>query len=96
MTADSDRHVTPDEDLRRLAVRRLHKQADFRTHLMVYIAVNAFLVGVWWWTGSPVFWPAFAMAGWGIGLAANAWDAYGREPIDEVRIRREIDRMRRR
>ena len=37
------------------------------------------------------------LAGWGIGLAFNAWDAYGRgnRAISEDEIQREIDRQRR-
>ena len=31
--------------------------------------------------------PIFPIAGWGIGLAANAWDVYGRRPISEAEIR---------
>ena len=33
------------------------------------------------------------MGAWGIGLLANAWDVYGRQEIDEQRIRREMDRL---
>ena len=33
--------------------------------------------------------------GWGIGLLLNAWDAYGRKPISEHEIAREVDRLRR-
>jgi hypothetical protein len=37
------------------------------------------------------------LAGWGIGLAFNAWDAYGRgnRGITEEEIQREMDRRRR-
>jgi hypothetical protein len=31
----------------------------------------------------------------GIGLAANAWDAYGRRPISEERIEREVRKLER-
>jgi 2TM domain len=40
------------------------------------------------------FWPVFPILGWGIGVAANAWDVYGRKPITEDEIRREADRLR--
>jgi hypothetical protein len=84
--------MTP-EEMRALAVRRLRKQSDFRVHLLIYVAVNALLIVVWAWTGVGFFWPIFPIVGWGIGVAANAWDAYGRKPISDERIQREIRRL---
>jgi len=57
--------------------------------------VNAFLVVIWAVTSAGFFWPVFPILGWGIGLAANAWDVYGREAISEDEIRPEIERLRR-
>jgi hypothetical protein len=84
-----------EDQLRRRAVKRLQEQAGFWTHLAIYLAVNAFVVLIWYFTGAGFFWPIFPIAGWGIGLAANAWDAFGREPITEERIQREMDNLRR-
>ena len=39
--------VEHETDLRARAVKRLKKQRDFRTHLLVYLLVNLFLVAVW-------------------------------------------------
>ena len=44
--------------------------------------------------GNDFFWPIFPILGWGIGVAANAWDVYGRKPITEAEIQREADRLR--
>lgn len=85
---------TDEQSLRARAVRRLKSQADFRTHLMMYVLVNASLVVIWAVTGTSFFWPIFPILGWGIGLAAHAWDAFGPDRITEDRIRREMDRMR--
>ena len=84
-----------EDELRRRAVKRLQAKAGFWTHLAVYLAVNAFLVMIWFFTGTGFFWPIFPIAGWGIGVGASAWDAFGREPITEERIQREIDDLRR-
>jgi polyferredoxin len=84
-----------EDELRRRAVKRLQAKAGFWMHLAVYLAVNAFLVMIWFFTGTGFFWPIFPIAGWGIGVAASAWDAFGREPITEERIQREIDDLRR-
>jgi hypothetical protein len=86
---------TAEDELRRRAVKRLRAKAGFWTHLVVYLAVNAFLVTIWFFTGTGFFWPIFPIAGWGIGVAANAWDVFGREPVTEERIQREMDHLRR-
>ena len=84
----------PDDALRDAAVTRLRKKRDFGIHALVYLLVNGFLVVIWAVTSGDFFWPIFPIAGWGIGLAANAWDVYGRRPISEAEIRREMDRLR--
>jgi 2TM domain len=82
-------------DLREQAIQRLKKKRDFRSHAFIYVAVNAMLVVIWAITGTDnFFWPIFPILGWGVGLAANAWDVYGRRPITEDEIRREADRLR--
>lgn len=79
--------------LREKAVLRLRKKRDLRVHAYVYVAVNTMLVVIWAVGGNGFFWPIFPMLGWGIGLAANAWDVYGRKPIAEDEIRRETERL---
>lgn len=81
------------DSLRDRAVKRLKKKSDFRVHLMIYVTVNAFLVAVWAVTGAGFFWPVFPMAGWGIGVVANAWDAYARDLPTESQIRHEMDKL---
>jgi 2TM domain len=87
---------TPDseQELRKLAVSRLKKKRDFGTHIVVYVIVNAMLVAIWAITGGGFFWPIFPILGWGIGVAANAWDVYGRKPITEDEVQRETERLR--
>ena len=87
---------TPDseQELRKLAVSRLKKKRDFSTHVVIYIIVNAMLVGIWAVTGAGFFWPIFPILGWGIGVGANAWDVYGRKPITEDEVARETERLR--
>jgi 2TM domain len=87
---------TPDseQELRKLAVSRLKKKRDFSTHVVIYVIVNAMLVGIWAVTGAGFFWPIFPILGWGIGVGANAWDVYGRKPITEEEVHRETERLR--
>jgi hypothetical protein len=81
-----------EQRLREQAITRLRKRRDFRIHVRVYVAVNTMLVVIWVLTGG-FFWPIFPILGWGIGVAANAWDAYGRKPIGEDEIQREMEQM---
>jgi len=97
-----DQVLTDDEDaLRELAVLRLKKRRDFKTHVAVYVLVNSVIWGIWcliaitsaggnWWP-----WPIFPTLGWGIGLALNAWDVYFRRPITEADVEDELLRLRR-
>jgi hypothetical protein len=83
-----------EQDLREQALQRLKRKRDFKSHVFIYVAVNAMLVVIWAITsGGGLFWPIFPILGWGIGVAANAWDVYGRRPITEDEIRRETDRL---
>jgi hypothetical protein len=86
--------VQTEQELREQAIQRLKKKRDFRGHVFMYAAVNALLVVIWAVTNSGFFWPIFPILGWGIGVAANAYDVYGRKPISEDEIRREADRLR--
>jgi uncharacterized membrane protein len=84
-----------DEDLRQQAVRSLKAKREFRTHLVVYVAVNLFLVAIWAVTGAEFFWPIFPMLGWGIGLAIHAWETYGRgDRVTEEEIQSEMRRLK--
>jgi 2TM domain len=85
----------PDDQLREQAIARLKKKRDFVTHVFIYVLVNAFLVGIWAFTGGDYFWPIFPILGWGIAVLANAWDVYGRKPLSEGDIQQEMSRLRR-
>jgi hypothetical protein len=85
----------PAGDLREQAIASLKKKRDFRTHVFMYVAVNAALVVIWAVTSDGgFFWPIFPILGWGIGVAANAWEVYGRRPLTEEEIQREQQRLR--
>jgi hypothetical protein len=84
-----------EQELREEALTSLKKKRDFRGHVFIYVAVNTMLVVIWAVTGAHFFWPIFPILGWGVGVAANAWDVYGRKPISEDEIRREAERLKR-
>ena len=80
-----------DQERREAAIARIKEKRDFFTHLFIYVAVNALLVVVWSVSGTDYFWPVWPIAGWGIGLAAHAFDTF-RRPISEEAIRREMEK----
>jgi hypothetical protein len=84
-------------DLREQARKRLEQKRDFKTHVFIYVLVNAALIGIWAIaTPDAIFWPIFPILGWGIGVVANAWDVFVRKPITDTEIEREAQRLRER
>lgn len=84
-----------DEALRELAVQRLKKKRDFTAHVLVYLAVNGFLIVIWAAVSGGFFWPMFPIIGWGIGLFFHGWDVYRGEPTEQE-ISREMERLAKR
>ena len=75
------------------ARKRVERRRKFQAGLVAYVVINAGLVITWAITGGGYFWPAWVMAGWGIGLTLNAWDVYGRRPVTEADIDEEMRRL---
>ncbi len=94
MTTSTDIHDPAGDDLREAALERLKKRRDFHAHLLVYTLVNGLVFTIWALTGTGFPWPLIVMGFWGVGLIMNAYDVYGRKPISEGEIQREIERLR--
>ena len=77
------------------ARNRVKKKVEFRSHLVSYLVVMAFLFGINILTSNYmwVMWPAL---GWGLGLAFHGFEAYGviadKDKKEEM-IEREMQRM---
>jgi hypothetical protein len=94
--------MTP-EQRRELAVRRIKAKVDFRVHVVVYLAVNAMLIAIWWLTGNDgtimaqlpttFFWPIFPLLGWGVGLVVHGYTVYFADSYTEEQIQREMKRL---
>ena len=91
----TDDTTLTDVELRDRAVKQIKKRRDFTSHLLVYLLVNTFLIGVWAVSsgGDGHFWPIYVILGWGIGLVANAYDVYVAKPISEEEISREMEHL---
>jgi|SRR5579862_1835807 len=91
----SDEPLSDDEAaVREQALARIRKRRDFGTHLVAFVVINAAVWVIWAVTGAGYAWPAWMTGAWGIGVLLNAWDAFGRRPITESDVRREMDRLR--
>jgi hypothetical protein len=84
--------VQPAKDsVRASARKRVEKRRNLQGGLVAYVVVNAFLVAVWAMTGGGYFWPAWIIAGWGVGMLLGLWD-YLRGPVTETDIDDELRR----
>ena len=95
----NDDPVTPtsDDELRQEAIKSIRRKQAFKQTVFAYVVVNLLLIGIWALSGTDnYFWPIWVIGGWGIGLAFQAYDAYGRSrTISEDQIASEMQRMRR-
>lgn len=85
--------MTATDERRDAAVKRLKAKRDFSVHVAAYVVVNGFLVMIWALSSGGYFWPIWPIAGWGIGLALNAFVVFFQKPISEDDIRAEMRRQ---
>jgi len=73
--------------------RKARNRVAFKSHALIYVLVNA---GMWIlylfmrlqpWGDNLHPWPVWGMIGWGIGLAAHYFSAYGN--LDQRRLAEE-------
>ena len=79
---------------REWARKRVERKRKLRGDFIAYVAINAFLIGVWAVTGFGYFWPGWVLAGWGVLLLLDAWSVYYRKPLTEEDIDRELRNRR--
>ncbi len=84
-----------EDEFRRIARERAKEKADFYMHFAVYVAVNAFLVVIWWVTGRGFPWFVFPLFGWGIGITAHFVEAFTNAGVVDRLAEREYERLRR-
>ncbi len=83
-----------EEDRRKRARALAEERYGFRWHLGWHVVVNAGLVGIWFFTGSPsgvVFWPAFPIFFWGIFVGVHYLSAY--RSFGRGRVQRETEKI---
>jgi hypothetical protein len=86
-----------EQELRRIATRRVGARRGFRIHATVYVLVNAGLALINLMTSPHWLWFLYVLGGWGIGLVAHAVAVYGNGRENRQKeIEAEMDRLRRR
>jgi hypothetical protein len=80
-------HMTTDHERARA---RVMKKRKFSGDVIAYVVINAFLTGVWALSGFGYFWPVWVLAGWGVLLLLDGWNAHYRRDVTEEDIQREI------
>ena len=91
---DLDEKTATLDAARTLARKRIEKRRGLQGGMVAYVVINAFFVAVWAMTGRGYFWPAWIIAGWGVGMLLGLWD-YLRGPVTDADIDDELRRMRR-
>ena len=82
------------EEERQRARRRVEAKRKFQADVVAYVVVNAFLIGVWAVSGADGFWPGWVLAGWGVLLVLQGYDAFFRRPITDADVDAEVARQR--
>ena len=73
MTAES--HLTEHDP----ATPDSRGRQSLRSHVLTYLTINGALWAVWALSGAGFPWPIFPTAGWAVGLALNAREAFRRD-----------------
>lgn len=87
-------------EMRKKAAKIAEDKVGFQVHFAIYLAVNAFLIALWYITSPPtglVFpWFVFPLFGWGIGIAAHFVAAYRGEGYVQRVAEREFQHLKNR
>jgi hypothetical protein len=65
-----------EEEIYRLARKRVKDKKEFFNHLIVYLVVNGMLVVIWAVTSRGYPWFIWPLLGWGVGLIFHALSVF--------------------
>ncbi len=65
-----------EEEVYRLARKRVEEKKEFYGHLVAYAAVNLLLIIIWAATGAGFPWFVFPLGGWGIAVALHYFNVF--------------------
>lgn len=58
----------PEDEIYQRARKRVKDKKDLLVHFIVYLVVNAILIGIWAMSGGGYPWFVWPLGGWGIGI----------------------------
>lgn len=70
------------------------KRAGFKWSLLTYVVINIFFVILWLLGDRAYFWPIWCMAGWGIGIIFQYFNAYHRSKKGIFSIDKEYENLK--
>lgn len=94
MTGMSEQYTEQRSDDYEAARKRVERKRKLRADVVAYIVINLGLIGIWALAGFGYFWPGWVLAGWGVALALDAWNALYQRPITNEDVEREMRRAR--
>lgn len=87
-----------EEELRTRAEKIARDKLGFQVHFAIYIAVNLFLIAIWYFTTTPfgsVFpWFIFPLFGWGIGIVGHFLGIYRGEGYVMQKTEKEYQKLK--
>lgn len=75
---------------RQAARKRIEAKRKFRSDVVAYVVINAFLVVAWAISGGGYFWPGWVLAGWAVFLLIDGYRVYLSAPITDADIDKEM------
>jgi hypothetical protein len=90
------RLVMDDEELRKVAHKRLQAKQGFIYFLFVWLGVSIIVTLVWLLSGGGYFWPGWVIGGMGIAAFFSGLNAYGppSNVIPESKIDAEVRKLK--
>ncbi len=88
--------MVSDGELRKKAKKIAKAKSEFYTHLGIYVAVNIFLIAMWYVTIGPGGFPwfVFPLFGWGIGVTGHAFDTFYGKSYIEKKTEEEFEKLK--
>ena len=80
------------DDAREQARERLEAKRGFVQTVVTAGIIAVVLIVIWALTGADGFWPIWPILGMGIGVSFKAFNTFGRRPVTDADVDREMRR----
>jgi hypothetical protein len=88
--------MVTDDELRRKAEKIAEAKRSVYIHIPIYLFVNILLYVIWWInSGIGTFpWPVIVTIGWGIGVIAHIFVAFGKGIDNSKMVEKEYQKLK--